>query len=510
MITPKTLAIAETLVAGRTVPLLSVVSPAVLALNNSLSGALPITVVNYREAIPEMSKTNEEYTTVHDEITTRVAERVRNSFEQIRAYAKPFVRRIVEELGINDDLYSSGGSNARSLLMQDVNLRFVNVDHKFFASLYYPAVIPNTGLQYNHVSVDSISEVSLERWDSRKVIEWLNIDNPEINELFTESSVDVGDALCDLCRPYSLPFKYNEESRTLDFTQPDLWSMGSMFVQYIILSKMVGEQEPFPGLIKGSLEAYRTWANYLLNAYTVALVNLKRNASAFNNLPLRIVERGNTVVRNKSLGENLPEFPTVKVDATIYYNTVGLDLCIENEMTLAEVAIGYFYQKYVGLKPELAARYQSDLKAGKEYGQKLINSICDIFTKERGIIYQTAINRIIPKFILGIPELAGSLDDIQNNMKKKQGSSYNNIGNNISWGMNSKTSTLESAVIESGIVYSFLEAMGAKDACYILRELNQRTPSSCEDVDQRKILHHVVIDFVTRLYGNKDFLNGSN
>ena len=65
--------------------------------------------------------------------------------------------------------------------------------------------------------------------------------------------------------------------------------------------------------------------------------------------------------------------------------------------------------------------------------------------------------------------------------------------------------SVQTSIINSGIVAAFLGKIGCTDASWILCEMNRLNNGDYSEVDQRKLLHEVMINFMVGVIMIKGF-----
>lgn len=505
MLTKKTLAIAEALAVSTEINIPANASPVVVALTDSLEGALPLTPENYAARVPELSATSPEYSVISDEVTTALAENLRGTFDQIRVFGRGLSGCLAAALMSSDMDMSDTNRMAKNFLLGQMELEFIRTDHPFYSSLFYPLTAPKLAVDYTNVSVDSLEKIQFARWEGSQVQGWLNIDNPEINELMMSSNVDLSDALNSLARVWNLPFHYEEEGKSVDFTRPRLDRAETLFIQYVILCKMVSEDAPFEGLTAGGLEDYRQHVRFLHCAYQKALVELKTAASSLGSFPIRIVERSEVAIREANPVEGSKLFKRVRVKATVYYNATGLDMCLDKGMSFSDVAMAYFYRKYVNLDPSIAGTYSSNLEAAQTYLSDLCQSVASIAHDASATVYNRVINQQVVKFIMDCPELSerfSSNNDVGEIQRAvNEWLSKRDAGRGLSHYLDNRKLSVEDAVFATGLPVDFLGFIGCHDAQFVLgMTIDMGNAGDCE-VTKRENLHVAVIQhFVNKLF----------
>lgn len=505
MITKTNIAIAEALAVSTTKDLSLAVSPVVVALNNQLGGALPFTDATYQQEVIANSNTNGDYTNTFDNVSDIMSGKIRDIFEQIRVYAKPLSGKLSDV--VSATLADNYTARISGFLMSDVELEFIKIDHPFFSSLYYPTTKSNSGLTFKDYRETDLAKVVFSDWDSRRIIEWLDVDNPEIKKLLMSSEVDLTAALTGLSDFYSLPFELDYDKRSIDFTRPRLTKMNTIFVQYILLAKMANTEEPFEGIVSGSLNDYRRLVKVLFDAYTEALVSLKAEAMSLSSVPFRIVELTPHSKREVIIAANVTPITRSKVKANVFYNTTGLDMCVESKTTFAEVAVAYFFTKYIGLDAAKATTYLSNFTEAKLNFNRIVSSLSDMVNKNTANILNGAISRTVAEYIDNSPELdeivkAGFGGDVN---KLVQAMFENtNYGTDIYYYHSKESMSISAAIDQSNLINNFLEYIGCKEAAAILRDVKINTNLHATDVDQRKVLTVAVIKHLVRtLFTNK-------
>lgn len=506
MLTTKTLAIAEALaVSVPNADVMAQVSPVVVALADNLEGVLPLQPDTYMARIPELSATSPEYGVISDEVTTALAENLRATLEQIRVYGRGVSGAISSALNQSDLMISKANLMAKNFLMGSLDLQFIRTDHPFYSSLFYPLKAPVLALSFEQVSVDELRKVRFARWEANQIQSWLNIDNPEINELLMSSNVDVTSALTGLGEAWDLPFEFDHDNNTINFTKPKMNYAETLFIQYILLSKMVAEDAPFEGLVAGGLEEYRSHIGFLHAAYQKALVELKAMVSNLVTLPIRIVENGDVALREATPVEGSKMFKRVRAKATVYYNAAGLDMCMSTGMNFSDVAVAYFYRKYLSLDPSIAAGYVNDMEGAKSYLEDLTSQVIQVARDASAIVYNSVVAQALFKFIASSPELAerfsseGDTASIQIAVDKFMGEK--SYGNQLFHLLSETKLSTEDAVFSADLPTDFLRFIGCNDACSVLgMTITLGNIDDCE-VTRRENLHVAVINhFVNKLF----------
>lgn len=489
MLNKATIAIAEMLAMNTTVDLQEVGSPIVKASGSLASGLIPLTNENYQEQLP-LTTQSAEFTATMEELSSVLAENVRTTFNQISVYGKGLVNNIVNAFNESDAYIGDADRLAKNFLTGMLDLEFIRTDHPFFSSLLYPVKAPNLGLTFKQISADQFGKISFARWEAEQVIAWLGIDNQEINELLMSSRTDIGYALRDLSCAYELPFKFNDENKTYDFTSPLLSNIDKIFAQYIILCKMVSEDEPFEGLVSGGLNDYREHVTLLHAAYTTALIALKEQVKGLNSSPIRVVEKEPAVVRESVVIEGGKLFPRVRCKGIVYYNSVGMQKCIDAKVNFTDVAIAYLHRKYLTLEPTIANSYLSDPSSITDYMNNLCQNVQKVATEVVGKIYNKIIQDVLLDFLIAHPEINN-----QDIVKKEM--SENNWGNDVVRAASMYKMGYGDALFDIRFPQKFLAVIGCKDAADILHrtvDLDYRT----DEVGKREVLHEVVIDHLVR------------
>lgn len=495
MLTSKGLGIAETVVLDVKHDVAAEASPLVGALNSAACGLVPVTCENYMTLVPENTR-NPEYVETMKELSTVLAENIRATFEQISVYGKGVANAITKEINCSDSGFGSQGVAMRHL-MDRSEFNFVRVDHEFFSSLIYPVKEVNGTQAYNEISADSISKVKFASWADEDIIKWLDIDNKEINQLLLSPSADLRSALQGLGYADNLPFHYDYDTKSIDFTKPRLRQIERLFIQYVLLCKMVATEEPFEGITQGSLQDYRNHVSFLHGAYTHGMLRLKQVCSSLSAQPINIVELEPAAVVDAVVESTGTTFQIVKVKADIYYNKAGLEFCANSQLPLAELAVAYFHKRYVGLEPSTAASMVNNFEATKLYNQRLVNAINEILGKNRASVLKAVLMKAITAFLVTRPELVDQVTegtgttDVSGWVSKFIDDTECN--HSLAWEIARKGITTADAVFASGIPAKFLGSLGCDDACKVLRLSVSMGDDSSDVVDRRKTLHKALI-----------------
>lgn len=502
MLTLKQLALAETLAVDVKHDIVAHSSAIIAGANSTLGGVAPIDKSNYTVEIVKNSADGDHCNYV-EEVSEVLAANMRQTFNQIGLYGKGITNAIVDAVAKCDAFTGDVRRSANDFLVSHFNLQFIRTDHPFFSSLLYPQRLPAVTMNFSSVGKDFLSKLRFTRWEDRKIIDWLGIDNQEINQLLMSPNINLPSALNGLAYPYSLPFVYDEKTNTIDFTQPRLNCAEEIFAQYIILSKMVSEDAPFEGLSGGSLEDYRTHISILHKAYTTALITLKKQMSGLASYPIRISELETPQVRDGYVLEGSKAFPIVRANLIVYYNKAGIDLCTAAKLNFTDVAMAYVYQKYVGLEPEAARTYLTNPTGAEDYNRKMINAVCDIIRSMSAVVCNKAIRQAIALFISEHEELL----DITGKSPVEIGSFIDRLYKDDNWGerliyqITDSKCTLADGVFKTNFPTMFLKSIGCIDAAAILTRTVSLGREQEVDKDKRENLHVAAIEhFADKLF----------
>lgn len=501
MLNQKIIAIAEALAVNTEVDIVDRgVSPVINGANRLLAGVIPMNSENYIQQLNEFSHTSEEYKSLMNEVGSVLAENMRVTFDQIRVYGRGVAQFVGDHICKQDMYIDDLDRLGKNFLMGQLDLEFIRTDHPFFSSLLFPTRVPNQSIAFTQISINEVTKLKAARWDTSQIIEWLGIENQEINELLMSSNINLSDCLEAIFSPYWSAFEINDETKTIDYTKPNLNQAESLFVQYIILGKMMADEIPFEGLVSGSLEDYRSHVSLLFSAYSAALIKLKDMAKGFASAPIRIIEKGEAAVRPAAPVEGAKPYSRVRAKATVYFNKAGLELCVENKVTLGEIVAAYYHRKYVTLDPSIAYSYQSDVQAGKHFLKDVAESVCEVARNEAAVVYKNLLVGAINEFVNTRPELAEThgpegLQSIINSMLNDR-----NWGSEIAWARHKRGLNAADAIFDCGLPAEFLRRIGCKDA-FVILDLTTRNGVEGETVvDKRVMLHEAVINhFVAKL-----------
>lgn len=494
MLTSKIIGIAEALAVDTNANVTEISSPVIKLAGSQLNGVLPLTAETYASRLPELANTSEEYKSTMNEVAGIVAENMRVTFDQIGTYAKGLANCISSQIDKQDLYLDDSKRLGANFLMGMLDLEFVRTDHPFFNSLLYPTKVPNTTMSFAQVSVGELNRLKIVRWDTARIVEWLSIDNKEINELLMSSNVDLPNAMYGLFNPWDCPFTIDEKTKTIDYTQPNLNYAELMFVQYIILGKMMADEVPFEGLISGGLEEYRGHITLLFSAYSQALINLKGIASTLVSVPLRIVEREQATVRPFPPIEGSKPYARVRAKAVMYYNAAGLDNCVEAKTTLSEVAAAYFQRKYVLLEPAEATAMVSNVSAAHDFLRRCADGVLSTALDSLNVIYSNLISQAVTDFIISRPELTSDADKEILESRIQEMLNDRNWGGALSHSRHTRGLCTKDAIFDTGLPAVFLKAIGCKDACAILENTIYLGRAEDGDLDRRAHLHEAVIN----------------
>ena len=459
---------------------------------------------NYRQQIVDVTSENETHGQVLEDVSTRLAEIVRESFGQIRDFAAPFSQQLVAAL---EDKWLP--SSFEEMGFRNLHTEFVCVEHPFFNSLVYPTAVRNTALSFSSVNVSSLLErVSFRAPTREELTDWLNTTHPDVTNIMEDPESCPVNAFMTLVNQDTLEEMFVHEGKVIDFTQVKTLRLKSLFQMYVVLSKMQASPDPVKWLATGSLAEYRELVSLLWNSLTAHLLRVKQLCEAYRLRGIAVMELKPVTLRTVEMADSLNKLAYRELNGKILvlYTNNAIERLSTANHTLRDWVVARYYGR-------LTEGPSSVTDIGLLEGNKL-GALCSQYygqiraamEKNRELVFDQVFRNVVDGFISTTPVVAEYLKAKHDKVLPST-AVIAEMSKDFKWGYRiaaqmNQFSKIDLAVSNSGVATAFLRAIGCDLAASILAG----TERQCEEdsaLDKRKRLHYAVIGQLARkLLGN--------
>lgn len=291
------------------------------------TGGTPLTPDNLAKEVPAGTGATSDHTPLQNQSVDMIAEGVNRAFTQIRTYLRPMDAEIRE--GVHR-IYTP--TSAITAVHDNLYIRYVELDHPFFDSNFFPTKTPDPVFDYENFEAKTLNQ-----WADRF---------PELNEegvakLLQTASEDLH-AQVDLERAteiYNECFVRGNWGLLFDVNE-GVFGLGSvrknasnLTQAYIIASRLNVEENVLEGVNRMTLDQYRGYIHQILSVTTYALQRLRDNNRELAKLKLPVLK--------VDMGDRPYEYGTISGDLTVGLTDAAIAELESTDTTLSEVLVGY-------------------------------------------------------------------------------------------------------------------------------------------------------------------------
>lgn len=239
----------------------------------------------FRDEIAQVTANTTSHTQIMEATSERLAAVIRGGFDMIKDFGVPFAKTLARELSV---LYTS--DNLQSLAFSRLSYNFVNVDDPFFDSQIYPTEVKNSALDFSKITLEALDRLEFNYASPEEIKEYVNTAHPDVVEILSNEEFDLSRAANAVTDIYELNNIFSVSNNIFNFAVIKSLEINKLLKMYVVLTKMVTDENPVKWLRAGSLADYREYVNLLWNGMTRYLISLKQIAMAYKSRVVAIGE----------------------------------------------------------------------------------------------------------------------------------------------------------------------------------------------------------------------------
>ena len=406
MIRSSSIALAEAIAVAHNSDTPIKTKPLIVGLNE-LSFASAEYTQAFRTEIPKVTGENAAHSQILDATSDRLAAVIRGGFDMIKDFGVPYAKALASELSL---LYTS--DRLQYLSFSRLTYSYVNVDDPFFDSQIYPTEVKNTSLDFSKISLEASGRLQFDYPSLEDVKAYINTSHPDVVEILSNDEYDLSRAAGSIGDIYELSTLFHEKAGVFDFSTIKSLEINRLLKMYVVLTKMVTDENPVKWLASGKLSDYREYVNLLWNGMTRYLISLKQIANAYKSRTVAIGEL--EAVRLADHANNDYEgakFISGKVQ--IFYTTQALETLEQHGISFNEWLVAIKFAKFNKVDLDPAATLSAP-QVVKEWAGAYYKSIdTALGTKAKSLFIKAASMRSL-KFLLETPKLQDRVGELCN------------------------------------------------------------------------------------------------
>jgi hypothetical protein len=407
MISRSSLALAESIAVAHNSDTPIRVKNLVVGLNEQSYGSAAYTPAGFRDEIVRVTGEITPHSQVMDATSDRLAAVIRGGFDMIKDFGVPFAKSLAAELGL---LYTS--DRLQDLSFSRMTYNFVNVDDPFFESQIYPTEVKNSALDFSNISLEALNRLQFNYASSEEIKEYVNTSHPDVVEILSNDEYDLSRAANSVTDIYELQNIFSVKNSVFNFGVIKSLEINRLLKMYVVLTKMVTDENPVKWLSGGKLSDYREYVNLLWNGMTRYLISLKQIATAYKSRvvaigelePIRLADHPNKDYEGAKF---------MSGNVQIFYTAQSLALLEEHGISFKEWLVAVTFARFnkVDVNPASALTTPDFVKewAGAYY--KSIDT--SLSSKAKQLFIKAARERAL-KFLLETPKLNDRVGSLVN------------------------------------------------------------------------------------------------
>lgn len=323
------------------------VSDVIKGLNECTSNIRGFTEDNIAVDLPDYTKDVGEHTEVMEDVTTIIADRIRQALGIISKTVKPILKKVETQLRSEID-----PGNVSEQVFNYVNVEMVNIEPSFLNSPFYPSEIPANFAGVPSVKLDQLLMGSYPDMSAQDLVELIAVKVDDLATFFAnpEEVKRVYDTFFvekQWFELFSGSSVSNGSVNLNDYSNYPFKSFRSLVIGSLILNRLVANDDPIDGVTGVSLEDYRTSLRLTRDLFSTMLVKFKNIWEDRAAAGVVIISDG-VKLENAHWG-NLNGVNVLSGKLLIGYNNAVLDMFADREeMSLSEFAVGYVFAKLRG------------------------------------------------------------------------------------------------------------------------------------------------------------------
>jgi len=504
MIRPSSIALAE---------LIAVTNPdvrptdVISGLNGESCGMVPYSENYRKEIVAVTSSDNNEHTTFMGASSTRLAEIITESMENISSFGKPFASLLSQRIAV---VYNR--SQLTRIAGRYFGPTFVSLDDSFFSSDLFPTSFENDGYAYDAIDLNVLSRLTFDYPTNDQVIEFVGSSYPDIVEVLRDrdhTASAAAEAIGDLD---SLKRLLVNNNGVFNFNQLKSTNSELLLKIYVILTRMYGSTAPAPWLKQGQLSDYREFVNFLWKGLTRYIIKLRSVIKQYQERELVLTETAPPRLL-ESKEEHEKGIMLIDVETSIYYTDAYLEKVTAGGNSITEVILGYYWNRLRGGNATIndvindPGRFQAECGAYYNYVHEKLQMLgYKVFVKMGidAIVEYISGNELVAERSAEIRGNRGTLLKtwVTDTFGAELEQCYNQVvalkvGTSDAISSEEEVGeTLTNVIMSSRLVPQFLRALNCNTAAQLLEDTFVTQAAEDTIVDQRQRLHVAVINLI--------------
>lgn len=456
-------------------------------------GTVPYTD-NYVEEVEEVTKEND-HTLILSELSTTLADIIRQSLNEIKTYGIPFAKCVATR--ISDELYSDTDPS-------DLYFHYVDVSNPFFDSPIYPSKVRDESMTWTNIDLSVINKLEFNtEINAKEISQFVNSKHPDVVKLLNGLLLNC--LIGSFFTKQGVEDLFNSPINGIDFGKVNnqFTPVETILGLYTVVTKMFVSEDPAPWLIKGSLQDYRAFVNLLYNGMTKQLINLRQYCKA---------QAARKLVVTSLKEPSFKDGGSLNGEVVVFHTREVLNSAIERSINLREAISGGIVARLKGeaegggcVPNDLLVNLNKYVSKYKSYKEGVVQSRLE---KAKQNVLPLVVSSIV-SFVVDRPVLNKVLSEkassvgvmlntfVVNNLSTELSTVLYKALPLVKDGHDNHDAILE-IVLQSNLVESFMRLLGNSLAADIIK---QTTITVEEDhlTDQRERLTVAVVNTLVGL-----------
>ena len=406
MIRSSSLALAEAIAVAHNWDTPIKAKPLIAGLNEVSFGSAGYTPA-FRTEIPQVTGETSSHSQILDATSDRLAEVIRGGFDMIKDFGVPYAKALASELSL---LYTS--DRLHWLSFSRLSYNYVNVDDPFFGSQIYPTEVKNSSLDFSNISLEVMTRLQFDYPSLEDVKAYVNTSHPDVVEILGSDEFDLARAAGSIGDLYNLTEIFHCNNSVFNFSTIKCLEINRLLKMYVVLTKMVTDENPVKWLAGGKLSDYREFVNLLWNGMTRYLISLKQIATAYKSRTVAVSELDVVRLADHS-NSDYEGAKFISGSVQIFYTTQALETLEQHGISFNEWLIAIQFARFnkVDLNP---VTMLSSPEVVKEWAGAYYKSIDSALTAKAKTLFIKAASVRSVKFLLETPKLSARVAELCN------------------------------------------------------------------------------------------------
>lgn len=339
---------------------------------------------------------------IKDELSERLANIIRDALVTVKDFGVPLAGQIERQTANLGSL-----SGVKQEAMNEVDLRYVNVDEPFFDSSVYPTEVRNTSFTYTGVDLSKLASLQWSYPTDDEINAFINTSHPELVGLLEDPECSIGYVADIFFSVDGLRRHFHHNGNVFDFTRVKFGDIHLLLKGYILLAKMFASDDPAPWLKSGRLEDYREMVSMLYNGLIVHLINLKKMVIQYRQIGLAV----NMIKSGPSI--NVDAGNKLKVEGVVYFTNGVLKAVMDKGYSLNDLLVGMYFDAAVNNKSASISETLKNPDKALNGFKSYINMFVERSTKDLRRLFIEEAQATVVAYVTGNPLLKERLDVVR-------------------------------------------------------------------------------------------------